>query len=293
VWKYGISRSVFSLLLILPLVAGCTASGYQEFQLYSQAYDAQYMQGDAVLVALGRAERVLFTRRQARDETNQYRFDPDDAAFYVDTVEPPTTASIRTTLKSIKAYNDAMTSLANGDAAQVLTNKVATFVSDTAGAITATAIATSAPELVGGAKAFAAGLKSTLVAVPILKEAATVVSREEFRRQLVAAYPLVDKMLASIRDDGTPIMYLVLTQGRVTRGDVSSHSGISTANQASLDQEKRMLAGWVLLLDQTRVSLKAAKVAAETGSEIDLSNLSNAAVELRVVAEQVKSAQSK
>ena len=47
-------------------------------------------------------------------------FDPDNAAYYLDTVDPPITASFRASLKSLKIYNEALVGLTNGEAASVL-----------------------------------------------------------------------------------------------------------------------------------------------------------------------------
>ncbi|MBY5704140.1 hypothetical protein HFO38_15635 [Rhizobium leguminosarum] len=277
-------------VLFALLLCSCTAAGFQEFQLYSQAYNAQYVQGEAVLTALGRAERVLFTRRLARTADAQY-FQPNDAAFYVDGVDPPTTASIRTSLTVIKDYNDAMVALGNGESAKALTNRISTLTSNALGAVSATASAMNAPQIVLGTQSLAASLNFLLKDLPFVNAALTAASREAFRKQLIASFPVVEAMLIRVRNEGTPIMYLVLRQARRTRGS-ELPTGLTPEAQSGVEQDRKMLAGWVLLLDKTLVSLRAAKAAAENGSPINLTNLSNAAIELRMMAEQVKNSQS-
>lgn len=285
-------RSLFlfkKFVFLAVFLSSCTAAGFQEFQLYSQAYNAQYAQGDAVLTALGKAERVIFARRFARRADAHFR--PDEAAFFVDGVEPPNTASIRTSLTVIKDYNDAMIALGNGESAQALTNRISTLSSNALGAVSATASAVKAPEIVAGAQALSAGLNFFLKELPFVNAVLTAASREAFRKQLIASFPVVEGMLLKIRNEGTPVMFLILRQGRRTRGS-EDPTGLAPEAKIAVEQDRKMLAGWVLLLDKTLVSLRAARAAAENGTPLNLTNLSNAAIELRVMAEQIRNSQS-
>lgn len=282
--KYFIAT--IRLLVITVLVGACTAPGSQEFQLYSDAYDAQYTQGDKVLSALAKAERVMFERIATRKRASE-TFDPNDAAYYVNGVEPPITASIRATLKAVKDYNDAMAALANGERAAALSNRIATLTSSALGAVSATSVASQTPDNGLGTQALAAKTGGLLAALPFVKQAITIASREAFRRRLIHSYPLMEKLLKTLRDEGTPVMFRVLKQGRRERG-MDARAGLTEAGQAALNEDRALLAGWVLLLDKTLVTLKAAKTAAENGSAINLANLNNAAIELRVLAAQVK-----
>src|SRR5262245_58742884 len=104
-----------ALLLFGCLAAGCTQA-VPEYNTYVLAFNAQYEQGDAVLDIVGQAERTVGGRL-----LDPAVFDPNSAAYYLDTVDPPITASFRASLKSLRTYNDALIGLTNGEAANVLT----------------------------------------------------------------------------------------------------------------------------------------------------------------------------
>lgn len=289
-WKSRKILSAFKIAATVTLLSGCTAAGSQEFQLYNQAYDAQYTQGDVVLTALAKAERNVFSSVQTSQSLSE-RFQPNQAVYFVDSADPPMTASIRRSLRAVKAYNDAMSALANGESAAALTLRINSFASETVGAIAATTAVIGNPAVSVGAKALATGLKASLDAIPIVKEFANVASREAFREKLIASYPQVDGILLKVRDEGTPVIFAYLQEELITVGDQSSRGGIPDKSIPVLEQDRKMLSGWVLLLDQTRSSLKAAKTAATARTTVNLANLTNAAIELRVTAEQVKGSQ--
>jgi len=278
--------SISKLVFISILVTSCTAAGFQEFQIYSQAYDAQYVQADLVLQAVGSAEKSLRASIEPRSNPNGY-FEPDYAAYYVDGVEPPQTAAIRASLKVIKSYNDAMIALASGENAKALSARISSLTVNVSTAITAVtsmgaSVASTAP---------AAGLASTLLKqlkyLPFVTEAAAVASRESFRRDLIKSAPTVRAMLTTLRDEGTPVMYELMRR--------ASGKSPSKANPRGLPDPaaQKLLAGWVLLLDKTNLALKTAADAAETGSQINLDTLNQASVELAVLAEQIRAANVK
>lgn len=285
--RYLLSFS--KLVLISGLLSSCTAAGYQEFQLYSQAYDAQYVQADTVLQAVGSAERAIWAKRQPRVNKFGY-FEPNDAAYYIDTVEPPKTAAIRASLLVIKSYNEAMIALASGENAKALSAKISTLTINVASAALAVAAMTSpkaTPTQLAGSSAgrFAKAMTGYLDYLPIVTEVANLASREAFRKQLIDSYPTIRNMLLTLRNDGTPVMYEVLR----TPGD----SGVDTPAPKTDVGAQKLLAGWVLLLDKTDLALEAAANAARTGSQINLDSLSQASVELTVLAEQVRAARLK
>ena len=112
-WRPNVPSLFPVLTLFLIILLGGCATGAAEFQLYIQGFDDQYEQGQIVLDRVARAERIVVRRRLAR--TSASGFNPDDAAYYLDTGDPPITASIRASLKSLKDYNHALGALANGE----------------------------------------------------------------------------------------------------------------------------------------------------------------------------------
>jgi hypothetical protein len=135
--------SVLSVFIIRSCLAGC-AQGVREFGQYTEAFNLQYQQGDEILNSVAKAERELFRRRERRGLVGA-RFDPKYAAYYVDSVDPPVTASIRGSLKSLKLYSEALGALANGEAAEALTNRVGTLASTVIGAAAAAHVAAGGP----------------------------------------------------------------------------------------------------------------------------------------------------
>ena len=276
-------------VLISGLLNSCTAAGFQEFQQYSQAYDAQYVQADTVLQALGGAERAIWTERQPRVNKFGY-FEPKDAAYYIDTVEPPKTAAIRASLIVIKTYNAAMIALANGENARALSSRISTLTVNVASALLALRAlagpsATVAKLPTTNTAKFAGTMTGYLDYLPFVTEVATIASREAFRKQLIESQPTISNMLVTLRDDGTRVMYEVLR----TPGD----NGVDTPVPKTDIGAQKMLAGWVLLLDKTNLALEAAADAARTGSQINLDTLSQVSIELTVLAEQVRAAKMK
>ena len=67
--------SGLALLLFGCLAAGCTQA-VPQYNLYAQAFNAQYEQGEAVLDILSSAERTVVVRRLDRQNTP---FRPDNA----------------------------------------------------------------------------------------------------------------------------------------------------------------------------------------------------------------------
>lgn len=273
-------------------VAGCGNRGAAEFQLYSQSFNLQYEQGDAVLNALANAERAVVLRG-IKAENKPDRFEPNKAAYFVAGVDPPITASIRASLKSVKIYNEALSALANGEAAEALTNRVGTLTTNVVGGIAASQAAFSGPAGVAAAATMVAGVGSTLkVVLPIFQQAATYASRESFRQQLILAYPHMQDLLIKLRN-GTPQMFAVLYRSHVQIGRLGvGRDGVSDA--AAVEKDRALLAGWVVLLDNTLIAMETAAAAAMSDAPaIDLANLSEASIELRVLAEKVKSARNR
>jgi hypothetical protein len=125
-------------------------------------------------------------------------------------------------------------------------------------------------------------------AVPIVQRIATYASREAFRKQLIEAYPAMRALLLALRE-GTPAMFEIMKRSYVRRGSLDTPSGISQSDMALLEKDRQLLAGWVVLMDQSLVAMEAAVVTAMSGaSPRDLAALTAASVELQVLAAQVQ-----
>ncbi|MCA6115491.1 hypothetical protein J6524_11380 [Bradyrhizobium sp. WSM 1738] len=268
-------------LVLIPLgLIGC-AQGAAEFQLYVKAFDGQYEQAQRVFDAMAHAERVVVKRNLVSNE-----FRPAQAAYYLDNVDPPVTSSIRNSLKSLKNYNDAMAALQNGEAANALVNRAGTIATNVVAAIASTQVALGGPAAQIGATKLIGDSDGILKTVlPILQPLVTAASREAFRQQLVLAYPSMKELVITLRDN-TPVIFALFKR---------SHQSIEERRPSkdaflAMEKDREMLAGWVLLLDQTLITMEAAAAAAMSDAPSnELAVLAEASVELKVLAEKVKS----
>jgi hypothetical protein len=278
------------LLAVLALATGACSQAIPEYSLYVQAFNAQIEQGDAVLDIVAQAERSVVRRRLDREETG---FEPNKAAYYVATVDPPITAAIRASLRSLKAYNDALGGLASGEAAEALSTRVSVLATNLASGVAATSVAFGGPAAVAGSEALVSGVGKALnTALPIFKLGATVASREAFRQQLIAGHAPMRELILELRN-GTPAMYRVMQRNLVQRGSLETPTGRSADADVTLEKHRQLLAAWVILLDRTVVALDEAVAVARTGSStMSFAGLTEAAIELRVLAEQVKAARA-
>jgi len=289
----GACRSgVAAVLLVVSVCAAGCSQGVREFGQYTEAFNLQYQQGDEFLNTVAKAERTLFAREEARGSPFP-RFNLSQAAYYVDTVDPPVTASIRGSLKSLKLYNDALSALTNGEAAGALTDKVGALVTNAAVTVAATQVALGPAAKALEADKLVAGVSKNLADVtPIFKQLLTWASREAFREQLIAAYPTMKGLLRELRDNGTPAMFSAVKRYR--RDGANTATGFSPAAIELLKKDREQLAGWVLLLDRTLNTMDLAVTAAMSESpEALLTTLSDTSIELKVLAEKVKSLKAK
>ncbi len=255
-----------------------------QYNVYVLAFNAQYEQGDSVLDIVGQAERTVGGR-----QLNPAVFDPDNAAYYLDTVDPPITASFRASLKSLKTYNEALVGLTNGEAANVLAARVSMLATNAAAGISAGSVALGGPAAVVGAEGVVIATTGALkIAEPIFKPAATAASREAFRQELIRAYPEMRMLLVELRKATAP-MYQIMRRSLVVRGSDETDTGRSPDAERVLANKRQLLAGWVLLMDKSLLALDQAVAAAKSSdSAARVAGLTDASIELKVFAEQMK-----
>ncbi|MBZ8134393.1 hypothetical protein [Afifella sp. IM 167] len=284
---YTLLLRLMGALLLLSLEA--CASGLAEFRLYGEAFDAQFVQGEKVLDRLAVAERIVM--RRGRQLSNIRAFDPQDAPYYLNVGDPPLTLSIRTSLKAVREYNAALIGLADGTSATKLAAGLGQITNNLNTALASLPLADRAILAAGGEATIKASEEVISQALGVLKTASSFALRASFRRQLLRAYPAMSELLVRIRD-GTDEMYLVMQRSRVEPGTLGGGSlGVPAAELPNLEQDRKLLAGWVVLLDQTLEAMDAAAAAALDGaSPPDLAALVEASVQIRALAEGVKAA---
>ncbi|WP_158693543.1 hypothetical protein [Neorhizobium alkalisoli] len=249
----------------------------------------QFEQGTDVLDRLAAAERIVKRRLLVRRAP--LSFDPDEARYYLDVGDPPLTMSFRASLQSIKAYNNALSGLANGESAAALANRLNVISTNLHAAGTAMATAHGQGALAPSATTFLGTASAAVaVALPIFRQIATLAGREKFRHQLVAGFPTMRDLLTAIRD-GTPAMYDLMMSRYREPGSTISNSGLSPQNLVDLERDRRALAGWVILIDQTIVAMELAAESAAKGG-VGADGLVEASGEIRVLAEQIKASRA-
>jgi hypothetical protein len=277
--------SGLALLLFGGLAVGC-AQAVPEYNLYAQASNAQYEQGDIVLDILASAERKVVVDKLNEQDAP---FRPGNAAYYLDNVDPPLTASFRAAIKTLKTYNGALAALANGEAANALTARMAALTTNVTDGLAAGSVVVGGPAATAGAKAAAGGVTAALeIAKPIFNLAATAASREAFRQQLIAGHKPMRGLIVELRN-ATPEMYEMMTVSLISMGSGLSATGLSADADRVLKKNRQLLAAWVLLMDKSLLALDQAVAAAESNnSAMRVAGLTDASIELKVFAEQMR-----
>lgn len=268
------------LVLGLLLVASCSA-GIAEFRYFDEAYSIQATEADKVLDRLATAERTV-KRRQFAQAAGIRDFDPNEAGYYLDIGDPPLTHAIRDSIRAVGLYNQALSGLANGEAAAALALRIGEAATSLASAGQSIGALSGSGVVI--APAAGAAIRKLL---PVFQQAAAAANRAEFRRQLIAAYPDVRALVAAVRA-GTPEMFDVMRRSYVQRGVLGGTDGIPDDALAKLQRDREMLAGWVILLDRTLVAMDAARAAAESGSSPDVATLVSASSGVRTMSEAIR-----
>ncbi|MBY5318651.1 hypothetical protein [Rhizobium leguminosarum] len=278
-----VAQLVRAIVLGFALIFySCSSTSVAEFQIYDQAFDGQYEYGTRVLDRLADAERTVVSRQlNLRSAVPQFR--PDEASYYLTVGDPPLTGSIRASLQSLRAYNKTLTGLASGETAKALTADIANISANLTAAAGSLTIAS------GGGSAFAVAAQTTIGRLlPIFTQFKAAADRAEFRRRLLIAYPDMRRLLSEMRN-GTDEMFEMMRRSYVSRGTLGATAGIPDTDMVKLKQDRELVAGWVILIDKTLVSMDAAANSVLTSSSpTEISVLVETSTELRVLAETIK-----
>lgn len=277
----------FFVVVTCVFLSACSF-GAAQFAIYNQAFEAQFLEGEKVFDRLGRAERVLRAQQFSRSPGIR-PFNPNEANLYVRVGDPPLTGALRASLGALKDYNDALTALATGAAATSaraeLTNATTTLSSSLSNL-------TGATGLSGSAALIDDVSSGILQVIPLLEVVGRAQGRMAFREQLVAAHPDMKDLFLTLRA-GTDDMFEVVQLSLTQVGGLGLTEGLDATNLEDLEEYRVLLAGWVLLLDQTLLAMDQAVAAvAVQNSAPDLSDLIAASVEIDILAEAIKTARN-
>ena len=284
------SIKLSTAILLAATLGACTA-GIPEFRHFDAAYQTQAAAGDDVLDRLGRSERKLWQRvfdTRKVDKATQAKvipaFDPNEAKYVVPIGDPPLTGGIRDSLHSVTRFNGVMIGLATGEAATALAGRASAAATAATGAVGAFGSAAGLP--VAAAFTSAAGVAIAALK-PLLEQMAKIEDRARFQELVIEAHPHIKALLLALRG-GSTTMFNIHREAYKTRGALGAVEGVVAADMPKLEEERRRLAAWVLLIDQTVLAIDIAVEAIRTGDDVSIASLVDASNELSTLAATLK-----
>lgn len=269
-------RGFFAAILVaLAGVSGCgpLASGLggdpgnavAEFQHYQDAVRAQHRAGMAVLDRLAIAERRLLTFERGSDGAS---FDPGDAAAILGIGDPPRTASLRAAVKALQAYNDLLVGVGSGlDDPTLRAAMGAAF---------------------GGASVTPDQVLGRFSQIQSLAQRITSFAsgRGALLTDVVAAGDDAIELVRALRA-ATPAIWQVFSAAAVEPGNLTDPDGVPPLARTRLAADRRLLAGWVLLLDQSVIAIELAVGVTRSADPGNITALLAATSRLRGLAEAI------
>ena len=261
------SRSAIVAVCAIMLV-GCTYRGVAEFTAYRQSYGAAAEVGNNILDRLAVSERIIYETAYPFDPklTN---FNPANARYYVEAVDPPLSAAYRRTLAAVTEYNDALYGLASGEEAAALAAKITRLSAIGAGAAAdlATLGAVGPPSSGAAAVATAMSINTILKGLePLTAELIAFEYRRQFRRKLSEAAPTIRKALEKARLSATTA-FEGLRLAIVSRADDDPNrvppGALTEAETQQVRRDFELLATWVVLLESASAAFEVAVAAVE------------------------------
>lgn len=250
------------------LLVGCTYRGVAEFTAYRQSYGAAAEVGNSILDRLAVSERIIYETAYPFDPklTN---FDPANARYYVEAVDPPLTAAYRRTITAVAEYNDGLYGLASGEEAAALAAKITRLSAIGAGAATDLAALAAVGPTSGGAAAVATATSINTILTGLEPLTAGVIAfeyRRQFRRKLIEAAPTIREALeearvsASTAFDGLQLAILSRADNDQTRVPPGT---LTEAESEQIRRDFELLATWVVLLQSASAAFEVAVSAIE------------------------------
>lgn len=285
------ARPHFTLAaIVLAMLVGCVSGrGIQEFALYQSAFEKTNATSNAILDQLAVQERELFLRQhRVGVHVSAFDFDPAQAAYYTNSIDPPGTGAFRHALATVKAYNDLLYGLASGQTAAALGAKLGELQVNVGKGIAETG------SLLGfGAQStgVAAALNTAFTQLkPFVDLALKYRTRQAFRVYIVQSAPIVRTMLEQVRE-GTKEIFPVLTASVLRRSREDIRSGALTSDEVKkIEDYRTILADWVVLIDATILALDHTTTAAGAPATVagSIGALSTVAVDLTTASESAR-----
>lgn len=299
----------------LAIFSSCTTPGAKEFEVYETSFNTAFELGQSILDRVAAKEREAFDLTvPSMTPTNAY-FDPNEARYLVNDIDPPGTAALRQTLRIVQLYNASLSGLASGDSAQIMSARI-TEIGTTAtslGLQLSTPASTTQAQIIERLAEKTTPLRALEPLSNLALESAT---RAEFRERLLAEAGTIDSILESLiqitgnsqqtADESTqinagrractetvkPSIFCMLLAPTLFEKDSARGTIPFTADEIKdVNNTRALLANWVILLSNTRVSLAAAvKAVGEGRSPSSSSELLGTLTELDIAARGVRAA---
>lgn len=309
IFRSGIVFAFFAVF------SSCTTPGAKEFEVYETSFSTAFELGQSILDRLAVKEREAFDLTVPNmTPTNAY-FDPSEARFLVDAIDPPGTAALRETLKIVQLYNASLSGLASGESAQLMSERITAIGT----AATSLGLQLSTPTSASQAQVIQrlADKTQPLRALePLTNLALASATRAEFRERLLDEADTIDSILVALieitgnsgQSNGNnvqipagsracaqtvePSIFCMLLAAKLFEKDGPRGTTPFTAEEIKdVNNTRTLLANWVVLLSSTRISLAAAvKAVGEGRSPGSSSELLGTLTELDLAARGVRSA---
>lgn len=261
--------------LVLTAVSGCVSPPPPEFAVYTAAF-GQSREAAAAAIAIW--EPIEKSQRPAQEGV----FNPDEAAYIADEGRAGNAALIERGFNAVTAYNEILARYAAGESVSTIKPDIDVLAANV-GALAVTV----------GAPGAGAAVAASLTGLEALVRALLAVSdRAEFARAVKDNAGKVDVFLGEVRAftsdmyQGAATYYLSRAQELLRAGRREEAAKMA----ANTDTFRKMLASWVLTIDETRRALGALEDAVVSGEKgrIGLAQASYWVAELNRHAEAVK-----
>lgn len=229
--------------LLLSALSACASPPPPEYAVYVAAFDrVDAASADAITI-------IEPLEKAARPPTDG-EFIPDEAPYIADEGRPGVSLLLERGFKATANYNKVLAAYASGEAGQALKADVAAFGASTA----ALAVTAGLPQV--GANATTAIAAVDKLADALLANA----DRAAFARAVEEHSGAIDAFLVEVRDVQIPSFFEVWnTQITEQRGALLRENRVDEAIKLGEDAKtfKKMLASWVLAIDEARSALAA------------------------------------
>ena len=162
-------RHPLLLLLLCSMLAGCMPSrALPQFQAYDFAFAKVQDTGDLLLDHVAAAEKQegqrVFRRRNKDIDFGVDLFQPENAAYFAGSIDPPLTAAYRRSLAVIAGYNATLLAIAEGRSLAELKTTASRLGKELGGLLTLAGVASSLTPLQPALKLLGAAVNEALVA---------------------------------------------------------------------------------------------------------------------------------